>query len=262
MPLWKLRLFARLQNAEPGAGGGGNANPPATPPGNTPPAIPADLMPAVQALIDAQVLGLKNKNSELINAQKGLKTQLDTFEGIDPVAVRAILTKFSSEEEAELIAKGKIDEVLTKRTERLSADWQKKVDTEITKGQKLTAANQRLAARALSEAISKAAIKAGALPEAIEDITLRAKGAGWLIDDEGNPVAKAGDDIVIGKDGKTALTPTEWAESLRETAPHLWPRAQGSGAPGSNGGKAFTGDLSKFTPEERISRFRESQAAH
>ena len=219
-------------------------------------------MPAVQALIDQQVLGLKNKNTELIQVQKGLKTQLDTFEGIDPVAVRAILTKFSSEEEAELIAKGKIDEVLSKRTERLSADWQKKVDAEKGTVQKLSAANQRLAARALSEAISKAAIKAGALPEAIEDITLRAKGAGWSIDEEGNPVAKAGDDIVFGKDGKTALTPNEWAESLRETAPHLWPRAQGSGAPGSNGSKAVTGDFSKLSPEDRISRYRESQAAH
>ena len=29
----------------------------------------------------------------------------------------------------------------------------------------------------------------------------------------------------------------EWAESLRETAPHLWPKAQGSNAPGSNGDK-------------------------
>ena len=41
-----------------------------------------------------------------------------------------------------------------------------------------------------------------------------------------------------GKDGKTPLSPLEWAESLKETAPHLFPRAEGTGAGGHkpNGG--------------------------
>jgi len=42
----------------------------------------------------------------------------------------------------------------------------------------------------------------------------------------------ANGDILFGKDGKTPLSPEEWADSLKETAPHLFPRAEGTGAGG------------------------------
>lgn len=238
-----------------GAGGaGGNG-------GATPPAIPDDLKPVVQAMIDQAVSGLKTKNGELIAAQKELKTQLTQFEGIDPQAVHAILKRFTDDEEAGLIKAGKIDEVLNRRTERMQADWQKKVDAEKTRALKLEAKANKLAARATSEAIIKAATKAGALPEAAEDIVLRAQGAGWTINDEGEVVAMRDNEIIFGKDGKTALTPLEWAESLREAAPHLWPRAQGSNAPGNSRANAQGADLSQMSPEARLTYARSQGAA-
>ena len=91
----------------------------------------------------------------------------------------------------------------------------------------------------VGNALGDAAFKTGALPEALEDIVLRA-GPVWRLNDDGEPVAMNGDEIVLGKDGKTPLTPIEWAETLRETAPHLWPRAQGSNARGSGNGEAPT----------------------
>ena len=167
-------------------------------------------------------------------AQKALKEMQERYGDIDPDAVKAILSKFASDEEAALIAKGDIDTVLTKRTDRLRADYDKKLQAEVQAKAKAEAKSAKLADRTLAGALRDAAIKAGALPEALEDIVLRARGT-WHLSDDGDPVALADGEVVLGKDGKTPLTAAEWAESLRETAPHLWPRPQGTNAPGSKG---------------------------
>lgn len=90
-----------------------------------------EITPEIQKLIDeqvsAQVSGLKNKNSELLGKLKESTESLKRFEGIDPDAVKTILQRFSDDEEAQLIAAGKIDEVLDKRTERLRADVDKQI---------------------------------------------------------------------------------------------------------------------------------------
>lgn len=240
MPLWKLRLLARLQSPEPSEGGGGGG---------------PEITPEVQSLIDARVTeavnGLKSKNGELLGKLKDANTNLQRFEGIDPDAVRNILSKFASDEEAGLIAKGDIDTVLNKRTERMQADFNKKLEKEQAERNRFIEANKKLSARALSEAILKAASKAGALPEAMEDIVLRARGT-WAVNEDGEVVAMNGQEVVLGKDGKTPLTPAEWAESLRETAPHLWPKAQGSNAPGSGAGAKGAQDLSNLSPQQRM----------
>jgi phage protein len=87
-----------------------------------------------QAEVDELVAGLKNKNGELLGSQKQLKAdlanmqeQLKRFDGIDPEAVHNILKRFSDDEEAKLIAEGKIDEVLNRRTERMQGAHQKQV---------------------------------------------------------------------------------------------------------------------------------------
>lgn len=228
MPLWKRRLFSRLQNQQSAEGGEGGGGAPA-------------ITPEVQALIDAQVSqavnGLKAKNGELIGKLKDASTNLQRFEGIDPDAVRNILSKFASDEEAGLIAKGDIDTVLKKRTERMQDDFTRKLATEADSRTKAEAKASKLAARTLAGAIRDAAMQAGALPEAMEDIVLRG-GSTWHLNDDGDPVAMNGDEVVLSKDGKTPLTPKEWAESLREAAPHLWPKAQGANAQGSIGNKA------------------------
>ena len=79
----------------------------------------AVITPEIQKLIDQQVAGLKSKNSELLGKVKEYGEKFKQYEGIDPDAVRSILQRFSDDEEAKLIASGKIDEVLTKRTERM-----------------------------------------------------------------------------------------------------------------------------------------------
>jgi len=233
--------------------------------GTEPKEIPEELKPLVENMIKAaveeQTTGLKNKNNELLGDMRKLKDSMKAFEGLDPVAIKGLLEKIGNDEEAQLIAKGKIDEVLAKRTQRLNEDWDKKLKAADADKQKLQEVNSKLVKRATSEAIIKAATKAGAEPTAIDDIILRAQSAGWTINEEGEVVAKNGDDVIFGKDGKTPLSPDEWAESLRETAPHLWPKAQGSGANGTHQPNAKGVDLSKLSPEARMTAVRTQASA-
>ncbi|MFA5662389.1 hypothetical protein, partial [Castellaniella sp.] len=191
--------------------------------------------------IDAAVAGLKSKNSELLGSLKTTKADLDAlkgqFDGLDIEAVKGLLKKASEDEETRLIAEGKIEDVLAKRTERLRADLAKQLKAQKDRADKAEDFASRFRDRVLSDSIREAATKAGALPEAADDIILRARGT-FKLNDAGEPVAMNGDEVVLGKDGKTPLSPLEWAESLKETAPHLWPRAVGAGQTGDKGGEA------------------------
>lgn len=195
-----------------------------------------EISPELQAIIDARVndsvMGLKNKNNELLGKLKEQNEALKRFDGIDPDSVRSILQRFSDDEEAKLIAEGKIDEVLNKRTERLRADVDKQIKEANTRAEKAEAFAGKFRDRVLGDAVRSAAMKAGVLPEAADDIILRAKSV-FSLSDDGEAVAlDEHGEAIFGKDGKTPLTPQEWAESLKESAPHLFPRAEGTGAGG------------------------------
>lgn len=230
------------QTAEGGEGGGGQ-------PSKT------DTVD-VQAQIEAAVAGLKAKNSELLGKLKERDEAIKRFDGIDPDAVRGILQRFSDDEEAKLIAGGKIDEVLNRRTDRMKQDYDKQFQAKDAELQRYLHANQKLAQRALSDAVAKAAVKAGALPTALDDIVLRAQHSGWTVNEDGEVIARKGEEVLFGKDGKTPLTAEEWAESLREAAPHLFQQPQGTGAPGSRGGGSGKtmkrADFARLTPAEQV----------
>lgn len=212
------------------------------------------LLEKYQAEVDTTVTGLKAKNIELIQTNKTIKDERDTlkkqFDGIDIEAVKNLIVKSNQDEEGKLIAQGKLDEVVRRRTELMDKDYQKKLKTEMDRANALEAKANKLQEQALANAISSAAIKAGALPEAMEDVILRSKGT-FTIDENGEVVAiDRNGEVVYGKDGKSPLSPSEWAEALKETAPHLWPRVVGGGAAGNNNGKA-TRKWSDYTELER-----------
>lgn len=179
MSIHTQRLTQRFMAAEDEGSTGGGA-----PAADDPPTITADM----QALIDAEVNkvtnGLKNKNTELIGTIRTVKDDLKRFDGIDPDAVRTILQRFSDDEEGKLLAAGKVDEVLTKRTDRLRADYEKKLQAESEGRTTAEAKAAKLADKSLAGALRDSAIKAGARPTALEDIVLRSRGT-WVLGDNG-----------------------------------------------------------------------------
>lgn len=217
------KYYAPAGEEEKGGGGGG-----------------IEITPEIQTLIDARikdsVSGLKTKNSELLGKLKERDENLKRFDGIDPDAVRGILKRFSDDEEAGLIANGKIDEVLDKRTERMRGDSDKKIKAAVERAEKAEALASKFTKRVLGDVIRSAALKTGVLATAADDIILRSQGV-FTLNEDGEAVAIDKDgNPVMGKDGKTPLSPAEWAESLKDTAPHLWPAAEGSGAGGHKPG--------------------------
>lgn len=220
--MFKLKQFFMQQEAGEGgdAGGQGSA-----------------ITPEVQALIDAQVSqavgGLKAKNAELLGKIKESGEQLKRFDGIDPEAVRNILQRFSDDEESKLIASGKIDEVLNKRTERMKAGFEQETAKERQAREAAEQRAERFTRRVLENSIRAEATAAGIHQHAIDDALLRA-GMSFKLDDEGNPVAVEGS---YGKDGKP-LTLKEWFGDMKDKAPHWFPASANGGGSQPSGATA------------------------
>lgn len=242
------RQYHEAVSSEGNAGGSGGEHAVKT---------PADIQSLIDSKVSEAVTGLKAKNSELLGKLNAEKENLKRFEGIDPDAVRTILQRFSDDEEAKLIAEGKIDQVLDKRTERLRQSAEKEVKTAQEKVEKSQSMLNKYRDRVLNDAIRSAALKTSPLPSADEDILLRAK-ALFTLNDDGEAVAVDRDGhALLGKDGRTPLLLDEWLASLKETAPHLWPDAQGTGAGGSRKTGVHSFKRSHMTAQQKAEYIRE-----
>jgi hypothetical protein len=203
------------------------------------------------------VSGLKTALQKERDTSKAALKRVSEFEtrfaGIDPDQVRAILDRVANDAEAKLIAEGKIDEVIEKRTERLRADADKRVNDA---NDAVKAANERAnrySQRVLDDQIRAAAAKAGIHAHAVDDALFRGRSM-FALDENGHAV-QLGDDgqPVLGKDGKTPFSPAEWLDSMKEAAPHWFPA--GSSGSGSGGGQRGGGSAnlyrSTMTPAEK-----------
>lgn len=209
--------------------------------------------------------GLKSalqKERDAAKESKRILTELQTrFSGIDPDKVKAMMKRLESDGEAALIAEGKIDEVINKRSEKLKEELEKQVKQAAIE---TAAANKRadkFSQRVLDNHIRMAATKAGLHQHAIEDALFRARSM-FSLNEEGDAVQVAADGTtVFGKDGKTPFSPAEWLEGMKETAPHWFPAgSSGGGANGGNRGGKGGKDLSHLPPAARMAAAREQGA--
>ncbi|EOQ68855.1 hypothetical protein [Acinetobacter pittii] len=196
---------------------------------------------AIQAAVDEAVKGLKEKNSELINDKKALKDELTSLkgkvDGLDLDAIKVLLDKSNQDEESKLIAEGKIEEVIQKRTEKMREQHEKLLNAEKERADKAEAYANKFKQSVVQSQIVQAALELEALPEATADIAFLAHSK-FVLDENGKAVAvDTQGEVIIGKDGKTPLSPKEWVETLREQKPYFWPKANGTGSPGSTNTK-------------------------
>jgi len=221
--------FFRFNAADDGGGGG------------TAPVITPEIQAVIDAAVADSVRGLKAKNDELIGAEKKLKEQMKQYDGIDPVKTKEMLARLENDAEAKLIADGKINEVIEARTEKLRAE----LGRQVKEAQEVAAAEAKRATayegRVLDDALRAAATTAGLHPHAIEDALFRGR-AMFKLNQDGQAV-QLGDDgqPVLGKDGKSPFSPSEWLDSMKEKAPHWFPAGNAGSGGGAGGLKGQQG---------------------
>ncbi|WP_332604767.1 hypothetical protein [Acinetobacter sp. ESBL14] len=180
---------------------------------------------------------LQSERDAAKTAQRELQRLQKQFEGIDPEIVKKVFAQLDQDEEAKLIAEGKVNEVIQKRTEKMREEHAKLLNAETTRANNAEAYANKFKQSVVQGQIVQAAVELEALPEATADIAFLAQSK-FALDEDGKAVAvDESGEVIIGKDGKTPLSPKEWVESLREQKPYFWPKPNGSGAQGSTNTK-------------------------
>ena len=207
------------------------------------------------------VTGLKNSLTAVREELKTLKADYNKYKDLDPEKAREALRKMEDLEDKGLMDAGKVDELVSRRTERMRMDFDSQV-----KALKTATDDKDTTIKALSGRLEKHLIEQGLLAavmdvgvprkSALTDITSRGKGT-WKLDENGNPMAVGSDGSkIFGKDGKAPITMTEWAEGLMVEAPHLFEPSTGGPNPQKRTKVATGGDV-HLSPTEKLKMSRQ-----
>lgn len=183
------------------------------------------------------VSGLKSaltKERDLRKEEERKRKEFEKkWEGLDPVEMRALVDKLGGDEEAQLIKAGKIDEVVTRRTEKQRLAHEKALAAAADATKKATERAEKFAQRVLDNHVRAAATKSGMHANAVDDALFRAR-VMFTLNEEGEAVQLKDGEVVMGKDGKTPFAPTEWLEGMKTDAPHWFPSGNNGGGAGGN----------------------------
>lgn len=186
-------------------------------------------------------------------AKKANAELLKKYDGIDPEKTRAMYARFENDKEAQLMADGKIDEVVELRYEKKKVEMQRQVDDAEDRAAKYSQ-------RVLDNHILAAAAKSGLHKHAIEDALFRGRNLFALAEDGSAVQLGADSKPVYGKDGKTLFSPDEWLEGSKEWAPH-WHPAGSSGGGASGGANNGHGGQKIITRSQYLGKPPEEQKA-
>lgn len=192
-----------------------------------------------------QVDAAKQMEQEL----KKLKDMAKNFDGMDPEKAREALNRIQELEEQNLLDAGKVDEVVTQRTERMRQDFEGRIEALSKKLEESSGTAQRFKGlysdtvieSGLQRAVSEIA---KVRPGAMQDILHRGKTV-WSVDEDGNPIPRdTKGKVRYGKDGEKPITMQEWAESLVLDAPYLFEGSAGGGSTSGRGDGSGVGRVS------------------
>ena len=242
-PNWRRSVGAEGDNGgDGGDGGSGNNNNNNGGDGGSGNEDVTGLKRANSALKEEKRI-LQEKTTTLSNDIDALRQTIENLGGDEGIKQ---LTEFrkqiESDEMAKLLAEGKTEEWLEKRTEKM----RKTYEAQISKHDEVVAKERERADKAVAQMqrreldveVREACRKSdGFNSAAIPDVVLRA-GTVFEFDTEHGLVTKDSDGaIIFGGDAKTPKGISEWLEEQRETAGHWWGKSQSAGAKGSGPGQ-------------------------
>lgn len=184
------------------------------------------------ASIDAKIAeatdGLKKSQQKLLDEKKKLQ---DKYKDItDPEEALRALQLISGNEEVKLLAEGKFDEVVqrrvsahTKQYEDQVAELQSKFDNADMSSTKYKSMYNDLV---VDHALRQAALQAGVLPAALDDVLNKGRRMFALNEDEVTVESRDKNGKLRKTDDDKVLTPDNWIEGLKRTAPHYWPASR------------------------------------
>jgi len=203
--------------------------------------------------------GLKTNQQKLLDEKKKLQEKYKDI--TDPEEALRAIQLISGNEEVKLLAEGKFDEVVQRRLSKKMEDHetqmnelQSKFDISEMSRVKYKGMYDELL---VDIALRNAAVKAGVLPTALEDILNKgSKIFSVNTDDEKTVEARDKDGKLKRIDDERVLDPSNWIESLKQSSPHYWaPSKSAEFTPGVNGendleaqilAAAKSGDQKKF----------------
>lgn len=197
---------------------------------------------------------MRDNNIALNKKLEELQGKVSALGDLDPETVKsamANLAKTQNDEELQMIQAGKLDEVVSRRTQAMQANYQKQLEaletrekTAAEKGQK---AFDRFASVFMAEQVGSALEKKKLRlrPTARQDLLMRASGT-FAPTEELDALAPKGE--AYGPDGKELSLDT-WIDSLVDEAPHLFEGGAGGSAQGGGGGRRRI-DPADLSPEE------------
>lgn len=186
------------------------------------------------AELQAENERMRKHQEKLLDETKSAKAALKAFEGIDPDKIKQMMKTIESSEEAKLLAEGKLDDVVNKRTEKIRLEFEefKNSSKELIDQANKNAESfkNRYNSERISLSLRQAAEKSGALPDAIDDIINRASGV-FSIGEDNAIEARDKDGNLVTVKGKP-LDPVIFIEQLKDSAAHFWPASEGHGGSG------------------------------
>lgn len=215
-----------------------------------------EIQAAIAAAIEQETQGLKAKNKELLGKLSDTKTAFDDLKnqltGVDLKKYREFSEKLKQDDDARLIAEGKIDDVINNRVQAMQQQYESKL-------QQTASEAELYKSKVLNGYIASAAAQAGVDPSAIDLVSLMASQSGVKLDERGNPVIVNGDgNIVYSADGVTPKSLNDWLAELRSAKPLLWGQPQGTGALGNQGGQSQK-KPEDFTEQEKRDMFHSNR---
>lgn len=211
----------------------------------------ADYKASLEAEINAQVEGLKNKNNELLEEKKTVAEKLaqmnEKIEGVDLDRAREVLALLENNKRKDLLEKGNIDEIIlaevqTKERE-IKAEFSSQLEIALQENKQVSEIATKYEGlykkKIMDENLRREAIKSGCenTESIIQDIIMRGRQIFALNSDETNIEAKNEDgSFKKTQDGDHILTPSAWLEDLKKVCPHYFPASISTGAAGGAGG--------------------------
>lgn len=191
---------------------------------------------AVTGLVPKERLDeFRDNNTTLLKQNKDLADRLAKYDDdeIEDLRKKAASGKGPTPEE--------IDKLVEERTGKMRKKHDEEVNAYKTREGTLRSRYER---EVIDKGLIAAAVAAGCVETAVDDIVARGR-ATFVLDEEERVVPRGRDGKVIyGADGEP-LSMKEWMQGLAQGAPHLFKASSGGGAGGNGGGGASSGVRSK-----------------